>query len=92
MEGGSSSFGNPGAWGSQKTVPSVVGVWIFSGITHCNQFAPEGKTFVQDSFSGVLQISLTLYVVMSIILQGKTKPLQFISIQNYNLQYIYSYY
>ena len=27
--GGSSSFGNPGAWGGQKTVPSVVGVWIF---------------------------------------------------------------
>lgn len=48
-----------------------------------------------DSFSAVLQISLTLYVVMSIVLQGKTKPLQFISIQNYNLlmlQYIYSYY
>ena len=21
--------------GGQKTVPSVVGVWIFSGITHC---------------------------------------------------------
>ena len=45
-----------------------------------------------DSFSAVLQISLTLYVVMSIVLQGKTKPLQFISIQNYNLlmlQYIY---
>ena len=45
-----------------------------------------------DSFSAVSQISLTLYVVMSIVLQGKTKPLQFISIQNYNLlmlQYIY---
>ena len=45
-----------------------------------------------DRFSAVSQISLTLYVVMSIILQGKTKPLQFISIQNYNLlmlQYIY---
>ena len=38
-----------------------------------------------DSFSAVLQISLTLYVVISIVLQGKTKPLQFISIQNYNL-------
>ena len=37
MEGGSSSFGNPGArgGGGQKTMPSVVGVWIFSGITHC---------------------------------------------------------
>ena len=48
-----------------------------------------------DSFSAVSRISLTLYVVMSIVLQGKTKPLQFISIQNYNLlmlQYIYSYY
>ena len=57
---------------------------------HHNQFAPEGKTFV-DSFSAVSQISLTLCVVMSIVLQGKTKPLQFISIQNYNLlmlQYI----
>ena len=45
-----------------------------------------------DSFSAVSQISLTLYVVMSIVLQGKTKPLQFISIQNFNLlilQYIY---
>ena len=43
-----------------------------------------------DSFSAVSQ--LTLYVVMSIVLQGKTKPLQFISIQNYDLlmlQYIY---
>ena len=61
---------------------------------HRNQFAPEGKMFV-DSFSAVSQISLTLYVVMSIVLQGKTKPLQFISIQNYNLlmlQYIYLYY
>ena len=38
-----------------------------------------------DSFSAVSQISLTLYVEMSIVLQGKTKPLQFISIQNYNL-------
>ena len=40
MEGGSSSFGNPGGWGGgggQKTVPSVVGVWIFSGITQCLQ-------------------------------------------------------
>ena len=32
--GGSSSFGNPGGRGGQKTVPSVVGVWIFSLITH----------------------------------------------------------
>ena len=48
-----------------------------------------------DSFSAVSQISLTLYVVISIVLQGKTKPLQFISIQNCNLlilQYIYLYY
>ena len=48
-----------------------------------------------DSFSAVSQISLTLYVVMAIVLQGKTKPLQFISIQNCNLlilQYIYLYY
>jgi len=35
-EGGSSSFGNPGGRGGQKTVPSVVGVWIFSGITQLN--------------------------------------------------------
>ena len=32
--GGSSSFGNPGGRGGQKTVPSIVGLWIFSGITH----------------------------------------------------------
>ena len=34
--GDSSSFGNPGGWGGggQKTVPSVVEAWIFSGITH----------------------------------------------------------
>ena len=32
--GASSSFGNPGGWGGQKTVPSIVGVWMFSGITH----------------------------------------------------------
>ena len=32
--GGSSSFGNSGGRGrGQKTVPSVGGVWIFSGIT-----------------------------------------------------------
>ena len=34
-EGGSSSFGNPGGWGGEKTMPSFVGVWIFSGITPC---------------------------------------------------------
>ena len=39
-EGGSSSFGNPGGWGGggKKTVPSVVGVWIFSGITQYEGF------------------------------------------------------
>ena len=26
--------GNPGGRGDQKTLPSVGGVWIFSGITH----------------------------------------------------------
>ena len=26
--------GNPGGRGGQKTLPSVGGVWIFSGITH----------------------------------------------------------
>ena len=34
MEGGSGSFGNPGGRRGLKSVPSVVGVWIFSGITH----------------------------------------------------------
>ena len=32
--GGSSSFGNLGGRGSQKTMPSIVGVWIISGITN----------------------------------------------------------
>ena len=32
--GGRKQFGNLGGWGDQKTMPSVVGVWIFSGITH----------------------------------------------------------
>ena len=32
--GGSSSFGNVGGRGSQKTMPSIVGVWIISGITN----------------------------------------------------------
>ena len=32
--GGSRSFGNPGGRGGKKTMPSVVGVWIFSAITH----------------------------------------------------------
>ena len=36
--GGSSSFGNPGGWGGQKTVSSILGVWIFSRITQfCNR-------------------------------------------------------
>ena len=50
MGGGVFKLGNPegrglkqfwksrwmgGGGGGQKTVPSVVGVWIFSGITHC---------------------------------------------------------
>ena len=34
--GGSSSFGNSGGRGGQNTVPSVVGVWIFSGMTQCH--------------------------------------------------------
>ena len=34
--GGSSSFGNSGgSGGCQNTVPSVIGVWIFSGMTRC---------------------------------------------------------
>ena len=32
--GGHSDPGNPGGRGCQKTLPSVGGVWIFSGITH----------------------------------------------------------
>ena len=32
--GGNSDPGNPGGRGGQKTLPSVGGVWIFSGITH----------------------------------------------------------
>ena len=32
--GGHSDPGNPGGRGGQKTLPSVGGVWIFSGITH----------------------------------------------------------
>ena len=31
--GGHSDPGNPGGRGGQKTLPSVGGVWIFSGIT-----------------------------------------------------------
>ena len=31
--GGHSDPGNPGGRGCQKTLPSVEGVWIFSGIT-----------------------------------------------------------
>ena len=34
--GGSSSSGNSGGRGGQNTVPSVVGVWIFSGMTQCH--------------------------------------------------------
>ena len=35
--GGSSSFGNSGGrGGGQNTVPSVIGVWIFSGMTQCH--------------------------------------------------------
>ena len=34
MEGGSGGFGNPGGGRGLKSVPSVVGVCIFSGITH----------------------------------------------------------
>ena len=26
---------NPGGWGVLSEIPSVVGVWIFSGTTHC---------------------------------------------------------
>ena len=26
---------NPGRWGGPRKIPSVVGVWIFSGTTHC---------------------------------------------------------
>ena len=33
-EGGSSGPGNPGGGGVKKIMPSVRGVWIFSGITH----------------------------------------------------------
>ena len=32
--GGSSGPGNPGGGGVKKIMPSVGGVWIFSGITH----------------------------------------------------------
>ena len=34
-----SGFGNSGGkgGGSQKTMPSAVGVWIFSGITYCSE-------------------------------------------------------
>ena len=37
-EGGSSSFGNLGGRGGQKTMPSIVGVWIIPGITHSITF------------------------------------------------------
>ena len=33
-EGGQPDPGNPGGKGGQKTLPSIGGVWIFSGITH----------------------------------------------------------
>ena len=32
--GAHSDPGNPGGRGGQKTLPSIGGVWIFSGITH----------------------------------------------------------
>ena len=32
-KGRGAQAGNPGGRGGQKTVPSVMGVWIFSGIT-----------------------------------------------------------
>ena len=37
IQAGGGVFGleNPGGRGGQKTLPSVGGVWIFSGITHC---------------------------------------------------------
>ena len=37
--GGLKQFGNLGGrGGGQKTVPSIMGVWIFSGITHSITF------------------------------------------------------
>ena len=36
-EGGHSDPGNPGGRGGQKPLPSVRGVWIFSGITQCTK-------------------------------------------------------
>ena len=34
---------NPGGWGVLSEISSVVGVWIFSGTTHCNQASmPSG--------------------------------------------------
>ena len=35
--GGHSDPGNPGGRGGQKTLPSVGGVWSFSGITQYNE-------------------------------------------------------
>ena len=34
---GSKGTGNPGGRWGQKLLPSVGGVWIFSGITHCSK-------------------------------------------------------
>ena len=36
--GDSSSFGNSGGRVGQKTMPSVMGVWIFPGITHYSNY------------------------------------------------------
>ena len=46
--GGSSSFGNSGGTGGQKTVPSVGGVWIFSGITQCTRMFPSVFYFLEE--------------------------------------------
>ena len=42
---GSRGTGNPGGRGGQKLLPTVGGVWIFSGITQCMKNSKENMHF-----------------------------------------------
>ena len=93
-EGASSSFGNPGGRGGQKTVPSVVGVWIFSGITQYrnkDQHRFENTwplssciTFDWQDFAEVLRLfKLTLLLNASPTFRGDIIPFRLISSISY---------
>ena len=72
MGGGVFELGNPewrgaqavleiqvdGGGGGQKTVPSVVGVWIFSGITQCMPNKQKGCVYTLVLFHMHLSIFL----------------------------------